>query len=67
MPSEILSHINYMSGLRLSSRKLSKAMTSLGYGDPISKRVTGSPRKVYSVIERNDNDESEFQDSFRLK
>ena len=63
MPSEMLSQVNMMSGLRMSSRKLSKAMDKLGFGEAISKRIGGNPRKVYAVIERNESDEREFQRS----
>lgn len=61
MPSEILSKLNTWSGMKLSIKKLSNAMDSLKYGNPVTKRVSGSPRKVYAVIERNDFDEDKYQ------
>lgn len=55
MASEILTRINAFSGMRLSVKKLSGALEKLEYGEPFSKRVNGgSPRRVYSVIERKD-------------
>ena len=55
MASEILTRINAFSGMRLSLKKLSGALEKLKYGEPFSKRVNGgSPRRVYSVIERKD-------------
>ena len=57
MTSEILTRINAFSGMRLSIKKLSRAMEKLKYGEPFSKRINGgSPRKVFSVLERNDID-----------
>ncbi len=61
MPSEMLAKMNNWSGMRLSIKKLSASMDKLGYGDPVSKRIQGNPRKVYAVIERNDFDEERFQ------
>jgi len=55
MASEILTRINAFSGMRLSLKKLSGALEKLKYGEPFPKRVNGgSPRRVYSVIERKD-------------
>lgn len=55
MTSEMLTRLNVYSGMRLSIKKLSAAMDKLGYGDSFSKRINGgSPRKVFSVIERGD-------------
>ena len=65
MPSEMLTKINTFSGMKLSIRRLSSAMDKLGYGDPVSKRVNGEPRKVYSVIEKNDGDEEQFQQDIK--
>ncbi|MCB0395858.1 MAG: hypothetical protein KDD36_04365 [Flavobacteriales bacterium] len=65
MPSEMLTRINAFSGMRLSIKKLSYAMERLGFGSPVSKRVNGSPRKVYAVIERTDSDEDKYQDEVR--
>lgn len=61
MPSEILAKLNQWSGLRLSIKRLSTAMEKCGYGKRISKRVHGTPRKVYPVIERSDLDEMKWQ------
>jgi hypothetical protein len=52
---EILIRTNIFSGMRLSIKKLSTAMTKLKYGDSFSKRINeSSPRKVFSVLERNE-------------
>ena len=57
MTSEMLTRLNIYSGMRLSIKKLSSAMDKLGYGDSFSKRINGgSPRKVFSVLERSDLD-----------
>ena len=48
MPSEILTRINAHSGMKLSIRRLTQAMTHLNFGDSISKRFKGRGcRKVY--------------------
>jgi predicted P-loop ATPase len=65
MPSEILTKLNLWSGMKLSIRKLSAGMENLKYGNPISKRINGSPRKVYSVIERSDLDEENYQNEIK--
>ena len=55
MTSEMLTRLNIYSGMRLSIKKLSTAMTKLKYGDSFSKRINGSsPRKVFSVLERSE-------------
>ncbi len=62
MPSEILARINAYSGLRLSIKKLARAMEKLGYGDPVSKRLNNrGPRKVYPVIKCSESDEDRVQ------
>ncbi|MCI5058467.1 MAG: virulence-associated E family protein, partial [Flavobacteriales bacterium] len=61
MPSEMLAKMNNWSGMRMSIKKLSTSMDKLGYGNPVSKRIQGNPRKVYAVIERNEFDEERFQ------
>jgi len=65
MPSEILTKLNLRSGMKLSIRKLSAGMENLKYGNPISKRINGSPRKVYPVIERSDIDEDKYQQEIK--
>lgn len=65
MPSEILTRLNAYSGLKLSIKRLSEAMENLKFGDPISKRVHGHPRKVYSVKEYNEFDEDGVQIDIR--
>lgn len=65
MPSEILSKINAWSGMKLSIRRLSAAMDKLGYGKPISRRIQGSPRKVYAVIERGESHERDYQNDLK--
>lgn len=65
MPSEMLSRLNAYSGLKLSIKKLSEAMENLNFGDPISKRLNGLPRKVYPVLERNEFDEDGYQIDIR--
>ena len=65
MPSEMLTKMNIYSGMRLSIRRLSNAMDKLGFGSPVSKRVNGSPRKVYAVKEITDYDEDRYQESLR--
>jgi predicted P-loop ATPase len=65
MPSEILARLNANSGMKLSIKKLSAAMDTLGYGNAISKRINGSPRKVYAVIERSDMDEETYQQEIK--
>lgn len=61
MPSEMLTRLNAYSGLKLSIKRLSEAMENLNFGDPLSKRIGGHPRKVYAVIERNEFDEDGYQ------
>lgn len=66
MPSEILAKLNFWSGMRLSPKRLSHAMESLEYGEPISKRIGGkSPRKVYAVLERDESDEQQYQQDYK--
>ena len=65
MPSEMLSHINNWSGMRLSIRKLSSAMDKLDFGKKVSKRIKGQPRNVYAVLERTDLDEGALQQSIK--
>ena len=65
MPSEILTKLNIHSGMKLSIKKLSDAMDNLGYGNAISKRINGNPRKVYAVIERSDGDEESYQQEIK--
>jgi len=65
MPSEILTKLNLWSGMKLSIRRLSAGMENLKYGNPISKRINGSPRKVYPVIERSDIDEDNYQQEIK--
>lgn len=65
MPSEILTKLNAWSGMKLSIRKLSAGMENLKYGNPISKRINGNPRKVYPVIERSDIDEENYQNEIK--
>ncbi len=65
MPSEILTKLNVWSNMKLSIKKLSTAMENLKYGNPISKRINGSPRKVYAVIERSEFDEDTYQQEIK--
>lgn len=65
MPSEILMRLNLFSGMKLSIRKLSAAMETLKYGNPISKRINGGSRKVYAVIERSEFDEEQYQENLK--
>ncbi len=51
--------------MKLSIRRLSAGMENLKYGNPISKRINGSPRKVYPVIERSDIDEDNYQQEIK--
>lgn len=51
--------------MKLSIRKLSAGMENLKYGNPISKRINGNPRKVYAVIERSDTDEDVYQQELK--
>ncbi|MEQ9230020.1 MAG: hypothetical protein RIF46_05010, partial [Cyclobacteriaceae bacterium] len=65
MPSEILAHMNVMSGMKLSIKRLAMAMERMGFGKKISKRINGQPRNVYPVIKRNEMDEQRIQNEIR--
>ncbi|UZO79759.1 virulence-associated E family protein [Aquimarina sp. ERC-38] len=66
MPSEILSHMNARSGLRMSIKRLATAFETQKFGEPIKKRLNGrSPRRVYPVEIVSDEMESTIQSDLR--
>jgi len=66
MPSEMLTILNAHSGMKLSIRRLSRAMNQQKYGNPISKRFKDKGvRKVYAVIEFSEQDQSNLQNAYK--
>ncbi|EDP97008.1 VapE domain-containing protein [Kordia algicida OT-1] len=66
MPSELLTLLNAHSGMRLSLKKLSRAMKVCGYGEPISKRLKDiGARKVYPVLEISESEQNNIQQEYR--
>ena len=70
MPSEMLSCITAISGLKLSTYKLAAALEKLQFGKKVSKRIGGQPRYVYPVIELDCDDkdrQNDFRDDMKTK
>lgn len=65
MPSEILSKMNGISGLKMTSRRVSNAIQKLGFSKKVCKRINGLPRNVYPVIERDITDEQSYQSDMK--